>query len=78
MKKVFWTEGATVSQETFATPKTLLAPVQPHFAPLQEAFGSLRPKDLLHPPLTTFEDFPFSGSFLAVLMSLPLNSIPNT
>ena len=34
------------------------APVQPQVAPVQEAFRSLGSKDLLHPLLTTFGDFP--------------------
>ena len=32
-------------------------------APVQEAFGSLGSKDLLHPPLTTLAVCPFSGNF---------------
>ena len=47
------------------SPKSLLhhvqpcfAPVQPQVAPVQEAFRSLGSKDLLHPLLTTFGDFP--------------------
>ena len=34
------------------------APVQPQVAPAQEAFRSIGSKDLLHPLLTTFGDFP--------------------
>ena len=52
------------------SPKSLLhhqkpsfAPVQPHFAPVQEASCALGPKDLFHPPLATFGDFPFFGPF---------------
>ena len=53
MQKVFWTQGAKVSQESFAPPKPYFAPVQLSFAPVQVAFGALGPKDLLHPLLTT-------------------------
>ena len=35
---------------------------QPHFAPVGGFFCSLGPKDLLHPALTAFGDFPFSPS----------------
>ena len=35
------------------------AVVQPYFASVQEPFGALGPKDLLHPLLTTLGDFPF-------------------
>ena len=38
-----------------------VAPVQPQFAPVQEAFRSLRPKDLLHPLLTTVGNFLLSN-----------------
>ena len=60
LQKVFWTLlGAKVSQECFAPPKTSLALVQPHFAPVQEASCSLAPKHLLQPLLTTLASFPF-------------------
>ena len=42
-------------------PKPCFAPVQLSFAPMQEAFGALGPKDLLHPLLTTFGNFEVSG-----------------
>ena len=58
---MFWTHGAKVSQESFAPPKPCFAPVQPFFAPVQEDFGTLGPKHLLHPLLTTFGKFPVSG-----------------
>ena len=60
---LFWAQGAKVSQESFAPPKPSFAPVQPHFAPVQEASCSRGPKDLLHPLLTTFGNFHFSGTF---------------
>ena len=44
-----------------APPKPCFAPVQLCFAPLEEAFGTLSPKDLLHPLLATFANFSFSG-----------------
>ena len=46
VQKVFWTQGAKVSQESFAPPKTSFALMQPHLAPVQEVFlraGSKRP-----------------------------------
>ena len=49
-----------VSEKSFAPPKTAFAPVQDGAAPVQEALCSLGPKDLLHPPLSTFGNFPFS------------------
>ena len=52
---------AKVSQESFAPPKPCFVPVQPFFAPVQDDFGTLGPKHLLHPLLTTFGKFPFSG-----------------
>ena len=58
---MFWTQGAKVSQESFAPPKLGFAPVQLCFAPVQEAFGALGPKDLSHPLLTTFGNFLFAG-----------------
>ena len=60
VQKVSWTEGAKVSRESLAPSETCFEPVQPYFAPVQEAFRSLGPKDLLHPLLTTFGDFLFS------------------
>ena len=63
MQKVFWTQGAKVSKKSFAPPKTAFAPVQNGVTPVQEALCSLGPKDLLHPPLGTFGNFPFSVSF---------------
>ena len=48
---------------TTQNPQTSFARVQPHCAPVQEAFCSLSPEELLHPLLTTFGDFPFSGYF---------------
>ena len=63
--KRFWTQGAKVTQESFAPPKPSFAPVRNGVAPVQEAFHSPGPKDLLHPLLTTFGDFLFSGSFPA-------------
>ena len=59
---MFWTQGAKVSQESFAPPKPCFAPVQLSFAPVQEDFGALGPKDLLHPLLTTLGTFEVSGS----------------
>ena len=67
MQKVFWTQGAKVSEKS-------LAPVQNPFCTGAKAvlggakdfFGdlcSLGPKDLLHPPLSTFGNFPFSVNF---------------
>ena len=60
--KVFWTQGAKVSQESLAPSETCFAQVQPDFAPVQEAFRSLGPNDLLHLLVTTFESFLFSTS----------------
>ena len=54
---MFWTQGAKVSQKSFAPPKPCFAPVQLSFAPVQEVFNALGPKDLLHPLLTTFGNF---------------------
>ena len=65
MQKVFWTQGAKVTRESFAPPKPSFAAVRNGVAPVQEAFRSLGPKDLLHPLLATFGDFVFSGSFPA-------------
>ena len=65
-KRSFWlfcAQGTKVSQESFAPPKASFAPVQPHVAPVQEASCSRGPKDLLHPLLTTFGNFHFSGNF---------------
>ena len=61
--KVFWTQGAKVSEKSFAPPETAFAPVQNGVAPVQEALCSLGPTDLLHPPRSTFGNFPFSVSF---------------
>ena len=58
---MFWTQGANVSQRSFAPPKPCFAPVQLSFAPVQEDFGALGPKDLLHPLLTTLGTFEVSG-----------------
>ena len=76
MQKVFWTQGAKVSQESFALPKPCFAPVQLSFAPVQEALGALDPKDLLHPLLTTFENFLFQAlsQDLWDAMQLEINS----
>ena len=63
MQKVFWTQGAKVSEKSFAPPKTAFAPVPNGVAPVQEALCSLGPNDLLHPPLSTFGNFPFSVNF---------------
>ena len=52
-----------------APPKTSFAPVQPHFAPVQEASCSLGRQDLLHGLLTTFGNFPLSGSFVGPQLS---------
>ena len=71
----FWAQGAKVSQESLAPPKPSFAPVQPHFAPVQEASCSRGPKDLLHPLLTTFGDFPFSGNFPG--LQLPKSRTPS-
>ena len=53
--------------ESFAPPKPCFAPVQLSFAPVQEVCGALGPKDLLHPVLTTFRNFPFSGTLPGLL-----------
>ena len=63
MQKVFWARGAKVSEKSFAPPKTAFAPVRNGVAPVQEALCSLGPKDPLHPPLSTFGNFPFSVNF---------------
>ena len=63
MQNVFWTQGAKVSKKSFAPPKTAFAPVQNAVAPVQEQLCSLGPKDLLHPPLSTFGNSPFSVNF---------------
>ena len=56
-------QGAKVSQEYFAPPKSCSAPVKPHLTTVQEAFGALGLKVLLRPLLTTFENLPFLGKF---------------
>ena len=61
MQKVFWTQGAKVSQESFAPPKPCFALVQLSFAPVQEDFGALGPKDLLLPLPTTWGTFEVLG-----------------
>ena len=58
---MFWTQGAKVSQESFAPPKPCFAPVQLSFAPVQEDFGALGPKDMLHPLLSTLGTFEVPG-----------------
>ena len=58
---MFRTQGAKVSQESFAPPKPCFAPVQLSFVPVQEDFGALGPKDLLHPLTTTLGTFEVSG-----------------
>ena len=63
VQKVFWTQGVKVSEKSFAPPKTAFAPVQNGVAPVQEALCSLGPKDLLHPPRSTFGNLPFSVNF---------------
>ena len=63
VQKVFWTQGAKVTQASFAPPKPSFAPVRNGVAPVQEAFRSLGPKGLLHPLLTTFGDCLFFGQF---------------
>ena len=62
VQKVFF-DSFGPTQESFAPPKPSFAPVQPYFAPMQEASCSQGPKDLLHPLLTTFGNFHFSGNF---------------
>ena len=52
VQKVFWTQGAKVSEKSFAPPKTAFALVQNGVALVQKALCSLGPKDLLHPPPT--------------------------
>ena len=59
----FGTREQKVSQESFSPPQPSFAPVQPHFAPVAEASCLRGPKDLLHPLLTTFGNFHFSGNF---------------
>ena len=54
---MFWTQGAKVSQESFAPPKPWFSPVQLSSAPVQEDFGALGPKDLLHPLLISWGTF---------------------
>ena len=63
VQKVLWTQGAKVSEKAFAPPKPAFAPVQNGVAPVQEALCPLGPKDLLHPPLSTFGNFPLSVNF---------------
>ena len=58
---MFWTQGAKVSQESFAPPQPRFAPVQLSFAPVQEAFGALGPKDLLYSLLTNLGTSDVSG-----------------
>ena len=58
---MFWIQGAKVSQESFAPPKPCFAPVQLSLAPVQEDFGALGPKHLLHPLLSTLGTFEVSG-----------------
>ena len=49
------------TQESFARRKPCFALAQLSFAPVQEGFGALGPKDLLHPLLTTLGTFEVSG-----------------
>ena len=62
--------GAT-AQSLLRHMQPCFAPVQPHVAPVQEAFRSLGSKDLLHPLLSTFGDFPIFDPGLGVLLPRP-------
>ena len=56
----------TIADAVFAdaiSETSILHPVQNGVAPVQEALCSLGPKDLLHPPPSTFGSFPFSVNF---------------
>ena len=61
--KVLWTQGAKVSQESFAPPKPSFPPVQPHFRTSARGFCWLEPKDLLHHLLNHFRNCPLFGQF---------------
>ena len=67
MQKVFWTQGAKGLRKVSCTgaipfrtgAKAVLGGAKDFFGDL----CSLGPKDLLHPPLSTFGNFPFSVNF---------------
>ena len=59
MEKVFWSQGAKVSEKSFAPPKTAFL----HRCKMGLHRLKRLSKDLLHPPLTTFGNFPFSVYF---------------
>ena len=58
--KCFWTQGASISQESFAPSDPCFAPVRPWCAPVQEVFR-LRWKQLSHPLLPDLLFLAFSG-----------------
>ena len=53
--------GGTRSPKVLGHPNPVLHRCHSFFAPMQEASGALGPKHFLHPLLTTFAKFPFSG-----------------
>ena len=58
MQKVFGPTAQRSPKSPLHHVQPCFATVQPKVAPVQEAFRSLGSKDRLHPPLTTFGDFP--------------------
>ena len=66
VQKVFWTQGAKVSEKSFAPPKTHFAPVQKQFWVVQKTFrrpllpGSKRP---FAPSPKHFWEFSLFGQF---------------
>ena len=60
MEKVFWTQGAEVSQESIAPPKTSSAPVQ---EAISHQCKRLLARWVLHPLLTTFGNFSCVGQY---------------
>ena len=58
-KRSFGRREAEVSQKSLAPSEACFALVQPYFAPVQDAFRSLGPKDLLLPLVPTFGNFLF-------------------
>ena len=72
MQKVFWTQGAKVSQEFLTPCATLFRTGATPGCAGARGFRSLGSKDLLHPLLNTFGDFPFFRPLSQVLWSAKL------
>ena len=65
-------QGSKGLPSVSCTIRTLLCAGAPHVAPGQKAFCSLGPKDLLHPHLTTFGNFPFRALFQILWFAMVL------